>query len=144
MYFPVSNLLSMYMYIMKINDILILIWTRNSIHHGKTIQITSNINSGGTTPRNSSHFSLLWRQNGRDGVSNHQPYDCLLSLAFMHRSQKPISASATGEYPAQMASNAENVSIWWRHNMLIKSIVRMDISNLFTELHAKMALFLYD
>ena len=22
----------------------------------------------------------------------------------------------TGEFPAQMASNAENVSIWWRHN----------------------------
>ena len=21
----------------------------------------------------------------------------------------------TGEFPAQMASNAENVSIWWRH-----------------------------
>ena len=23
----------------------------------------------------------------------------------------------TGEFPAQMTSNAENVSIWWRHNM---------------------------
>ena len=22
----------------------------------------------------------------------------------------------TGEFPAQMASNAENVSIWWRHH----------------------------
>ena len=23
--------------------------------------------------------------------------------------------TGTGEFPAQMASNAENVSIWWRH-----------------------------
>ena len=23
-----------------------------------------------------------------------------------------------GEYPAQMASNAENVSIWWRHHVI--------------------------
>ena len=23
----------------------------------------------------------------------------------------------TGEFPAQMASNAENVSIWWRHHV---------------------------
>ena len=23
----------------------------------------------------------------------------------------------TGEFPAQMASNAENASIWWRHNV---------------------------
>ena len=22
----------------------------------------------------------------------------------------------TGEFPAQMASNAENVSVWWRHS----------------------------
>ena len=25
------------------------------------------------------------------------------------------NSSVTGEFPAQMASNAENVSIWWRH-----------------------------
>ena len=24
--------------------------------------------------------------------------------------------TGTGEFPAQMASNAENVSIWWRHH----------------------------
>ena len=27
----------------------------------------------------------------------------------------------TGEFPAQMASNAENVSIWWRHHVLQQS-----------------------
>ena len=26
------------------------------------------------------------------------------------------SSPGTGEFPAQMASNAENVSIWWRHH----------------------------
>ena len=26
----------------------------------------------------------------------------------------------TGEFPAQMASNAENVSIWWRHHSTIE------------------------
>ena len=26
----------------------------------------------------------------------------------------------TGEFPAQKASDAENVSIWWRHHVLIR------------------------
>ena len=26
------------------------------------------------------------------------------------------NSAGTGEFPAQMASNAENVSIWWRHH----------------------------
>ena len=25
--------------------------------------------------------------------------------------------TVTGEFPAEMASNAENVSIWWRHHV---------------------------
>ena len=29
----------------------------------------------------------------------------------------------TGKFPAQMASNAENVSIWWRHHALIHLIL---------------------
>ena len=28
----------------------------------------------------------------------------------------PLSGEFTGEFPAQMASNAENVFIWWRHH----------------------------
>ena len=27
-----------------------------------------------------------------------------------------VEFTGTGEFPAQMASNAENVSIWWRHH----------------------------
>ena len=33
-------------------------------------------------------FALQSRQNGRDGVSNHQPHDCLLNRLFRHRSKK--------------------------------------------------------
>ena len=61
-----------------------------------------------------------------DGVSNHQPHDCLLNRLFGCRSKKTSKHRATGlcagnslgtgEFPAQMASNTENVSIWWRHH----------------------------
>ena len=65
-------------------------------------------------------FLLLWRHNGHDSVSNHQPYDCLLNQLFRHRSKKTsklrVTGLCAGEFPAQMASNAENVSIWWRHH----------------------------
>ena len=74
------------------------------------------------------HGALLWRHNGRDGVSNHQSYDCLLDRLFRRRSKKTSklrvtglcagNPPVTGEFPAQMASNAENVSIWWRHHVM--------------------------
>ena len=70
--------------------------------------------------------TLQWRHNGHDGVSNHQPHQCLLNRLFRRRSQKASklrvtglcagNSPGTGEFPAQMASNAENVSIWWRHH----------------------------
>ena len=69
---------------------------------------------------------LRWRHNGHDSVSNHQPHDCLLKGLFRRRSKKTWklrvtglcagNSPGTGEFPAQMASNAENVSIWWRHH----------------------------
>ena len=71
-------------------------------------------------------ISLRWRHNGHDSVSNHQPHDCLLNRLFRRRSKKTSKlrvtglrvgkSPGTGEFPAQMASNAENVSIWWRHH----------------------------
>ena len=67
---------------------------------------------------------LHWRHNARDGVSNHQPHDCLLNRLFRRRSKKTSKLRVTGlcvgisPVPAQMASNAENVSIWWRHRAL--------------------------
>ena len=77
--------------------------------------------------------TLQWRYNRRDGVSNYQPHDCLLNRLFRHRSQKNSKAphhwpcegnsSVTGEFPAQRASNAENVSIWWRHHEVLILLV---------------------
>ena len=54
---------------------------------------------------------LQWRHNERDGVSNHQPHDCLLNRLFRRRSKKTAKLCATGlcagnspvtgEFPAQ-------------------------------------------
>ena len=73
--------------------------------------------------------ALLWRHNGSECVSNHQPHNCLLNRLFRRRSTKTWklrvtglcagNSPATGEFPAQMASNAENVFIWWRHHGFI-------------------------
>ena len=74
---------------------------------------------------------LRWRHNERDSVSNHQPHDCLLSRLIRRRSKKTSklrvtglcvgNSPGTGEFPTQMASYAENVSIWWRHHALNQS-----------------------
>ena len=39
---------------------------------------------------------LLWRHNGQDGVSNHQPHDCLLNRLFGHRSKKTSKLRVIG------------------------------------------------
>ena len=72
--------------------------------------------------------SLLWRYKGRGSVPNPQPHDYLLNRLFRRRSNKTSKLRVTGlcvgnspgtsEFPAQMASNAKNVSIWWRHHGL--------------------------
>ena len=74
---------------------------------------------------------LHWRHNGRDSVSNHQPHDCLLNRLFRRRSKNTSqlrvtghcvgNSPVTGEFPAQMASNVGNVSIWWRHHAILPS-----------------------
>ena len=71
-------------------------------------------------------FALQWRHTGCDGVSNHQPRHCLLNRLFWRRSKKTSklrvtsfcagNSPVTGKFPAQMASKAENISIWWRHH----------------------------
>ena len=72
------------------------------------------------------HTPLRWRHNDHAGVSNHQPHGCLLNRLFRRRSNKTSklrvtglcagNSPGTGEFPAEMASYAENVSIWWRHH----------------------------
>ena len=78
-------------------------------------------------------FSLRWRHNERDSVSNHQPHDCLFNCLFRRISKKTSklrvtglcagNSPGTGEFPAQRASNAENVSIWWRHHIKFRQNV---------------------
>ena len=70
---------------------------------------------------------LQWRHNEHDGVSNHQTRDCSLNRLFMRKSKKTSKLRFTGlcvgnspvagEFSAEMASNTENISIWWRHNV---------------------------
>ena len=67
------------------------------------------------------NISLQWRHNERGNVPNDQPRDCLLSRLFRRRSKKTSklrvtglcagNSPETGEFPVQMASNAENVSM---------------------------------
>ena len=71
-------------------------------------------------------LSLHWRHNDNDGASNHQPHGCLLKRLSRRISKKTSKLRVTGlcegnspvtdEFPAQRASYAENVSIWWRHH----------------------------
>ena len=66
-------------------------------------------------------LSLRWRHNDHDSASNHQPRGCLLNRLFRRKSKKTSKLRVTdlcaGEFPAQRASCAENVSIWWRHHV---------------------------
>ena len=76
-------------------------------------------------------YTTMTRHNGRCSVSNHQPHDCLLNRLFRRRSKKTTelrvtglcagNSPGTGEFPAQMASYAENVSIRWRHHKFTSS-----------------------
>ena len=69
-------------------------------------------------------ITLQWRHDGRDCVSYHQPHDCLHNRLFRRRSKKKSklrvtglcagNSPATGEFPVQMTSSTENISIWWR------------------------------
>ena len=71
-------------------------------------------------------MTVQWRHNEPDGVSNHQPRDFLFSRLIRCRSKETSKLRDTGlctgnspvtdEFPAQMASNAEYVSIWLRHH----------------------------
>ena len=71
--------------------------------------------------------SLQWRHNGLDSVFNHRRLDSLLKRLFRRKSKKTSQLRVTGicdgnspvagEFLSQRASNAENVSIWWRHHV---------------------------
>ena len=77
--------------------------------------------------------TLQWRYYECDGVWNHRRLDCLLNRLFRRRTKKTSKprvtglcegnppVTVTGGFPSQSASNAENVSIWWRHHELVQS-----------------------
>ena len=65
-------------------------------HSVKTFIHVTNINNKDIlfSPWFTSHSSTLrWRQNGPDGVSNHQPHDCLFNRLFSLRSTKHQSSA---------------------------------------------------
>ena len=76
-------------------------------------------------------YTLQWRHNEHDGVSNHQTHNCLLKRLFRCRSKKTSKSHVTGlcagggnslvtcEFPTQMTRNVEKVSIWWRHHVYL-------------------------
>ena len=81
--------------------------------------------------------AVQWRHNECDGISNHQPHNCLLNRLLRRRSKKTSklrvtglcegNSVVTGEFPVQRAGNAENVPIWWRHHD-VWHVVWVDVS----------------
>ena len=76
--------------------------------------------------------SLQWCHNELDGISSQQRLHCLLNCWFWPRLKKTSTLHVTGlcegnspvtsEFPAQQASDVENVSIWWRHHVFIHPV----------------------
>ena len=65
------------------------------------------------------HCDLIIQEH--DGVSNYKPHQCLLNRLFRPWSKKTSKLRVTGlcvgnSLVTQMASNAVNVSTWWRHH----------------------------
>ena len=87
-----------------------------------------------------SEWSLQWRHNEHDGVSDHEPHDCLFIHLFRRISNKTSklhvtglcvgNSPVTGVFPAQGASNAEKIFIWWRHHVLFARDLRLQVDNL--------------
>ena len=92
------------------------------------ISFTSNVSALRNEMNYKNTMPLQWHHNGHDSGSNHQPHDGLLNSLFRRRSKKTSklritvlcagNSPGTSEFPAQMASNEENVSILWHHHAL--------------------------
>ena len=87
--------------------------------------------------------TLQWRHNEREGISNHQPYDCLLNCLFKAEIKETSklrvtclcegNSPGTGEFPSQKASNAEYVSIWWRHHEIGGNVSSLSLQSAWYE-----------
>ena len=86
-----------------------------------TIAVLSARSNVCTIERQHRHLALQWRHNEHDDVTNHRRLHCLPNRLFRRRLKKTPKLRVnglcegnwpvTGEFPAQGASNAENVSI---------------------------------
>ena len=75
-------------------------------------------------------LSLQWRHNECYGVLNHRRLDCLLNHLFRRRKKKTSKFRVTGlsegnppvtrGFPSERASDAETISIRWRHHMMLQ------------------------
>ena len=102
---------------MSFNFVVVLAWAKCWTNS----RFTGNLRHRNAHVMSQANLPLQWRQNGCDGVSNHQPHHCLLNRLFRSRSKKTSKLRLTGlcvgnspitsEFPVQMASNAENVSV---------------------------------
>ena len=108
-------------------------------------------------------YPLQWRHDECDSVSNHRRLDCLFNRLFRWRSKKTLKLRRTGlcegnspvagEFPSQKASNAENVSVWWRlhanhileiqctYSMMIRIITVMSLDRYGNSNHPNLCLF---
>ena len=58
-------------------------------------------------------WPLLWRHNGSDDFSDHQPHDCLLNRSFRRRSKKTSKIRVTGLCDPTLWSYFFNVNNGW-------------------------------
>ena len=59
-------------------------------------------------------ISLQWRHNGRDGISNYQPHDCLLNRLFRRRQRKHQSSTSLA-------------FVWGIHRWLVNSLHKWSV-----------------
>ena len=123
---------------LKCNENIVTLTKLWSLTAPEAVKITSSASEENIVKWRQFRFSvrlattLQWRHNGCDSLSNHQPHGCLLNRLFRRRSKETSklrvtglcegNSPGTGEFPAQMASYAENVSIWWRHHEMTQAL----------------------
>ena len=92
---------------------------------------------------NTSLSPLQWCHNGHNSDSNHHPHDCLLNRLFSAEKSSKLRVTGlcmgnsplTGKFPAQMASNAETVFVWWRHQASASEDTYMQLSIIVQQKH---------
>ena len=70
----------------------------------------------------SGQYTLQWRHNGRDSISNHQPHVCFLNRLFRHRSKKTSKLRVTGlcagnsPHKWPVTRKSFHLMMSWNHN----------------------------